>query len=117
MMDYVKSCTSCMWAKAPHHKLYGKLKQLLIPAHPWSSISMDFIEQLPKSNGSSAILVIMNRLMKQGIFAPMNDTIDVPGVTQSILTHVFSNHGVPLHVTSSGGSKFAPHLFGSLGKL
>src|SRR5260370_476959 len=80
VMDYVKSCTSCARAKAPCHKPYGKLKQLPIPAHPWSSISMDFIKQLPKSNGFSAILVIMDRLMKQVIFVPTNDTIDAPGV-------------------------------------
>src|SRR5260370_29034666 len=100
-MDYVKSCTSCTQAKAPCHRLYGKLKQLLIPSHPWSSISisMDFIEQLPKSGGFSTILVIMDRLMKQVIFVPTHNTIDAPGVTQIFLAHIFSKHVVPAHVT------------------
>src|SRR5260370_13686612 len=35
LTDYIKSCTSCVQAKAPHHKLYGKLKQLPIPSRPW----------------------------------------------------------------------------------
>ncbi len=41
-------------------KPYGKLKQLPIPSRPWSSISMDFIEQLPASKGFSAILIVVN---------------------------------------------------------
>src|SRR5260370_27552473 len=97
MMDYVKSCTSCMWAKAPHHRLYGKLKQLLIPSCPWSSISMDFIEQLPKSSGFSAILVIVERLTKQAIFIPTYNMVDAPRVAWLFLTHIFSKHSVPAH--------------------
>src|SRR5258707_10614777 len=58
--DYVASCATCAHAKSPRHKPYGKLKQLLIPSRPWSSISMDFIEQLPDSEGFSAILVVIN---------------------------------------------------------
>jgi len=117
VMDYVKSCTSCTWAKAPCHRLYGKLKQLLIPSHPWSSISMDFIEQLPKSGGFSAILVIMDRLTKQVIFVPTYDMIDAPGITQIFLAHVFSKHGVPAHVTSDWGSELISHFFWLLGGL
>src|SRR5258708_37346538 len=43
--DYMASCTMCACAKSPRHKPYRKLKQLPIPSQPWSSISMDFIEQ------------------------------------------------------------------------
>lgn len=45
--DYIKSCMTCTHAKTPQHKPYGLLKQLPVPARPWNSISMDFIEQLP----------------------------------------------------------------------
>ena len=61
---------------------------------------MDFIEQLPKSDGFSAILVIVDRLTKQVIFIPTHDMIDAPGVAQMFLTHVFSKHGILAHVTS-----------------
>ncbi len=85
--EYVKSCISCARAKVPHHKPYGKLKQLPIPSCPWSSISMDFIEQLPGSDRFSAILVIVDRLMKQVIFVPTYDTVDAPGVARLFLNH------------------------------
>src|SRR5258705_13873415 len=115
--DYVASCTTCACAKSPRHKPYGKLKQLLIPSRPWSSISMDFIEQLPASEGFSAILVVVNRLTKQAIFIPSHDTVNAPQVARLFLTHVFSKHGVPAHITSDHGSEFVSHFFCSLGKL
>src|SRR5260370_19569603 len=96
---------------------FGKLKQLPIPSHPWSLISMDFIEQLPRSDGFSTILVIVDRLMKQVIFVPTYDMMDAPGVTQLFLSHVFSKHGIPVHVTLDQGSKIVSHFFCSLGKL
>src|SRR5882672_7747157 len=60
IQDFCKSCTTCKHSKAPCHKPYGLLKQLPIPEKPWNSISMDFIEHLPKSSKYSAILVIVN---------------------------------------------------------
>src|SRR6266404_1558671 len=78
---------------------------------------MDFIEQLPASEGFSAILVVVNRLTKQAIFIPSHDTVNAPQVAQLFLTHVFSKHGVPSHVTSDQGSEFVSHFFRSLGKL
>src|SRR5258708_7705742 len=98
--DYVASCAMCAHAKSVRHKPYGKLKQLPIPSRPWSSISMDFIEQLPASENFSAILVVVDCLTKQAIFIPSHDTVNTPQVAQLFLTHVFSKHGVPSHVTS-----------------
>ena len=61
--NYVSSCTSCKRAKAPRHGPYGLLKQLPIPAHPWHSISMNFMKQLPSSNGFTSILIIVDHLV------------------------------------------------------
>jgi hypothetical protein len=76
---------------------------------------MDFIEQLPNSDGFDAILVIIDRLSKQGIFIPTNNTITSPQLAQLFILHVFSKHGVPSHVTSDRGSEFVSHFFRSLG--
>src|SRR5258707_886465 len=78
---------------------------------------MDFIEQLPASEGFSAILVVINHLMKQAIFIPSHDTVNALQVARLFLTHVFSKHRVLLHVTSDCGSEFISHFFCSLGKL
>jgi Integrase zinc binding domain len=73
--DYVKSCTTCARSKAKRHKPYGLLHQLPVPLRPWESISMDFIEQLPNSEGFTAILVVVDRFTKQALFIPTYDTI------------------------------------------
>src|SRR5258708_13883593 len=78
---------------------------------------MDFIEQLPTSEGHTAILVIVNCLTKQSLFIPTHDSINSLELTQLFLTHVFSKHGTPSHVTSDQGSEFISHFFRSLGKL
>src|SRR5258707_12190942 len=78
---------------------------------------MDFIEQLPASEGHTAILVIVDCLTKQSLFIPTHDSIDSPELAQLFLTHVFLKHGMPSHVTSNQGSEFISHFFQSLGKL
>ena len=102
-------------SKAPRHKPYGTLQQLPVPEKPWNSISMDFIEQLPASGESTAILVVVDRFSKQGIFIPTTDNIDAPGLAKLFVLHVFSKHGVPSHVTSDRGSEFVSRFFRSLG--
>ena len=78
---------------------------------------MDFIEQLLTSEGNTVILVIVDHLTKQSLFIPTHDSIDSPELTQLFLTHVFSKHSMPSHVTSDWGSEFVSHFFQSLGKL
>ena len=113
---FCKSCTTCKRSKAPRHKPYGLLKQLPIPEKPWNSISMDFIEHLPNSNGYTAILVVIDRLTKQGIFIPTVDEINAQELAKLFILHVFSKHGVPAHVTCDQGSEFISQFFQSLGK-
>src|SRR6266511_41301 len=45
--NYCNSCTVCGQIKPHWHKPYRLLKPLPILTHPWNSISMDLIEQLP----------------------------------------------------------------------
>src|SRR5258707_8719136 len=115
--DYIRPCTTCAHTKVMRHKPYSLLKQLPIPSQPWESISMDFIEQLPASEGFTAILVIMDRLTKQSLFIPTHDTVDAPQLARLFLTHIFLKHGTPGHVTSNRRTEFVSHFFHSLGSL
>jgi IS30 family transposase len=75
---------------------------------------MDFIEHLPESDRHTTILVIVDRLSKQGIFIPTVDEITTPQLAQLFVTHVFSKHRVPLHVTCDHRSEFVSRFFRSL---
>jgi transposase InsO family protein len=76
---------------------------------------MDLNEQLPLSNGYMAILVIIDRLSKEGVFIPTTNTATTIDVTEAFVTHVFAKHGIPLRVSSDRGSEFTSHFFRSLG--
>jgi len=77
---------------------------------------MDFIEQLPSSEGYTAILVIVDRASKQSIFIPTFDTITSEQLAKLFIIHVFSKHGVLNHVTSDCSSEFVSAFFQALGK-
>ena len=113
---YIKTCTTCMRSKPQRHKPYSLLKQLPVPERPWNSISMDFIETLPTSSGCDSILVIVDRLSKQGIFILTTIHCTSEDLAGLFVMHVFSKHGVPEHVTSDRGPEFVSRFFRSLGK-
>jgi len=115
VQKFCKSCVTCMQSKPQRHRPYGSLQQLPIPERLWNSISMDFIEKLPSSSGFDTILVIVDRLSKQAIFIPTHNTITSAELARLFVTHVFSKHRVPSHVTSDRGSEFVSHFFRSLG--
>jgi hypothetical protein len=77
---------------------------------------MDFIEQLPNSEGFTAILIVVDHFTKQALFIPTHDTITSAKLAELFIIHVFSKHGVPSHVTSDWGSEFVSCFFRSLGK-
>jgi IS30 family transposase len=77
---------------------------------------MDFIEQLPDSEGFTAILVVVDCFTKQALFIPTHDTITSAQLAKLFIIHVFSKHGVLSHVTSDRGSEFVSHFFYSLEK-
>src|SRR5260370_3611857 len=114
---YISSCTNYAHTKAPCHKPYGKLKQLPIPDKPWNSISMDFIEHLLAADSFTAILIVLDHLTKHSLFIPTHDTINSPQLAQLFLTHVFSKHRVPSHITLDQGTEFISHFFHALSKL
>ncbi|SPC62077.1 uncharacterized protein UHOD_12159 [Ustilago sp. UG-2017b] len=96
---FVDSCETCRRIKAVRHKPYGHLKSLPVPPHPWSSISMELIEQLPPSSDFTAILVVVDCLTKMPIFVPTTNELDAPELAKLFLRHVYSKHGLPTSIS------------------
>jgi len=64
---------------AEHQKPSGLLQPLDIPIWKWYSISMDFIDGLPRSNwGNGSIWVIVDRLTESAHFIPVKSTRTTP---------------------------------------
>lgn len=121
--DYCTSCDACPRAKPSRHKPYGLLKQLPIPERPWDSISLDFIVELPSAKSDldgrtyDAILVIVDRLTKMGVFIPTSGKLDAKGLARLYLLHVFSKRGIPSDIVSDRGTLFTSNFSTSLAQL
>lgn len=64
VVEYVQACQVCQQAKTKHAKLLGLLQPLPVPTQAWQSVSLDFIEGLPKSNSYDVLLVVIDRFTK-----------------------------------------------------
>lgn len=108
---YVNGCAVCQRTKGTNRLPTGTLKTLEVSTTPWSEISMDFIEQLPKSSKYDSILVIVDRLTKWAIFIPTTTTLTSSGLAELILDRLISQHGLPNAIVSDRGSKFTSKLW------
>ena len=70
IMDFVRSCPECQKKKALRHQPYGLSSPLELPYAPWQSIAMDFITDLPTSEGCDQLWVIIDRFTKMAHFLP-----------------------------------------------
>ena len=86
--EYVRTCDTCARNKAPRHAPYGHLQPLPIPSSPWKSVSMDYIVELPKSEGYDAIYVCVDRFTKMAHFIPTHTTVTVEQTAQLFYRHV-----------------------------
>ena len=83
---FIRKCDICQRVKAENVSLAGLLQPLPIPKRPWLSISMDFIEGLPLSQGYSVIWVVVDRLTKYAHFIALKHPY-----TADKLAHIFMN--------------------------
>ena len=103
----VQACDICQRNKASTHKPHGLLQPLPIPEKKWTSVSMDFIVQLPKTAaGRDAIVVFVDRLTKMAHFVAINTTITAIELADVFVDNVVRLHGVPTSIISDRDSKF-----------
>jgi hypothetical protein len=63
----VSECVVCQQNKGETIKT-GLLQPLAIPSQHWEEVSMDFITGLPKYEGNTVIMVVVDRLTKYAHF-------------------------------------------------
>jgi hypothetical protein len=104
--EYISSCDTCNRSKSIKHLPYGPLTPLPIAEKPWSSISLDFIVDLPVSKTFDSILVVVDRLTKYATFIPTNKTITADQFCDLFIAYIFAQHGMPHEIISDRGSIF-----------
>lgn len=108
---FVSECPVCQLVKVEHTHSAGLLQPLPIPGIPWSSISLDFIEALPKSNGKEVILVVVDRLTKYAHFMAVAHPYSVEQVVALIMDNIVKLHGPPREIISDRDRIFTSTLY------
>jgi hypothetical protein len=92
--DYVTGCQVCKQAKPEHCRLPGLLQPLPVPSQSWHTVSLDFIEGLPKSKTFTTILVVVDKFSKYAHFIPIAHPYTALSIAQVYLDNVYKLHGL-----------------------
>jgi hypothetical protein len=98
VQKFVAKCQVCLQAKSERSRYPGKLQPLPVPTEAWQTISMDFIESLPKSANASCILVIIDKFTKFGHFIPLSHPYTTSSVASVFMQVVYKLHGLPASI-------------------
>jgi len=78
---------------------------------------MDFIEGLPTSDGSNAILVVVDRFTKYGHFLPIKHPFTAQAIAKVVLDNVVKLHGSPKSIVSDRDRVFTSTFWRALFSL
>jgi hypothetical protein len=80
---------------------------------------MDFISELPRSEGKIVIIVIMDRLIKYSHFLALSHPFTAADIAQLFLDNIYKLHGLPFSIVSDKDtiftSKFCKGLMEKVG--
>lgn len=99
--SYVRHCPKCIINKTTRSKMPGSLAPIDSPTDAsripsaFESVNMDLIVALPKSSGYDAILVIIDRFTKTGIFTPTTSDFTAESIAEIFLEKVISRGFLP----------------------
>ena len=115
---YVDGCDTCQRTKNFPKQPYGPLYPNEVPDGPWQTITMDFVTDLPESEGKDSILVVTNRHTKMIVLIPCTKDVDAQETAHLFERYVWPRFGTPRQTISDRGlqfaSKFLQELFGKL---
>jgi len=106
---YIQGCATCQTTKI-HPPVKVPLKPNEIPQGIWETITMDFIIDLPLSQGYDSILTVVDRHSKAVILSPCHKTITAEQTSQLLLDNVWKRMGFPLTIISDCGPQFAAQV-------
>ncbi|GJT11561.1 putative reverse transcriptase domain-containing protein [Tanacetum coccineum] len=104
-------------SKEEHQKPSGLLQQPEIPKWKWESITMDFIDKLPRtSSGHDSIWVIVDRLTKSAYFLAVREDYNIEKFTRLYINEIVARNDVPVSIISDRDNYFTSRFWQSLQK-
>jgi hypothetical protein len=114
---YVKGCRKCQQTKVFPAKPQGELHPNEIPHKPFQIISVDFLTDLPASQGYDSIMIVVDRFSKRVYTAPCNKALNSEGTARLFKDVVWRYEGLPETVISDRGPQFVSEFTRELYKL
>ncbi len=114
---FVQVCEECAISKSPRHLPAGKLLPLPLPNRPWSHLGVDFVTDLPASEGNTCILVIVDRFSKSCRLIPLKNLPSAMEMVEQMFNHVFRYFGIPEDIVSDRGPQFISRVWKNFLKL
>jgi len=110
IIDFVQSCPECQQNKASRHRPYGLSSPLELPYTPWQSIAMDFITELPPSEGCDQLWVVIDRFTKMAHFIPLREKT-AADLAIAFAREIWKYHGLPTDIVSDRDSRFTSEVW------
>ncbi|KAL0153009.1 hypothetical protein M9458_051679, partial [Cirrhinus mrigala] len=116
-INFIKSCTACNTAKVPRRLPAGLFQPLPVPQRPWSHLAIDFVTDLPPSNGYTTILSVVDRFSKACRFIPLPKLPSALETAEVLCNWVFWLYGLPEDIISDRGPQFTSRLWATFFRL
>jgi len=110
IIDFVRSCPECQKNKASRHQPYGLSSPLELPYASWQSIAMDFITELPLSEGCDQLWVVIDRFTKMAHFIPLREKT-AADLAIIFAREIWRHHGLPTDIVSDRDSRFTSEVW------
>jgi transposase InsO family protein len=115
--DFVRTCSVCQQNKTEALHPSGLLQPLDVPSQVWADISIDFVEGLPKLNGKSVILTVVDWFSKYAHFITLGHPYTATSVTRAFFNDIVRLHGMPASIVSDRDLVFTSHVWRDIFKL
>ncbi|GJV47329.1 putative reverse transcriptase domain-containing protein [Tanacetum coccineum] len=114
---YVSKCLTCSKVKVEHQKPSGLLQQPKIPKWKWMNITMDSINNLPRtSSGHDSIWVIVDRLTKSAHLLAIYKDYKIERLARLYINEIVARHDVHVLIISDRYIYFTSRFWQSLPK-
>jgi hypothetical protein len=106
VQKFASRCVVFQLNKGEIIKTPDLLEPLVIRSQCWEEVSMDFITGLPKFEGNTAIMVVVDRLTKYAHFFSLSHPFKESTVAATFMEIIENLYGVPKIIVSDGDPIF-----------
>ncbi|ESK89215.1 pro-pol protein [Moniliophthora roreri MCA 2997] len=117
---FVDGCAPCQQMKInTHPSVTGIMPLPGVPnTVPFQVITMDLITDLPESDGSDSIMVVVDHSSTKGVtFIPCTKKLDATKAAELLFQHVYKRYGLAERIISDRDPRFVAEVFQEMARL